>query len=93
MSNRMRTRGRATERSLPTVEKFRYDRKSAALALSMSVRALVYRLAGGVIETTRDGRKRYISATELKRYASRNHFDVLSDTKKNREVPDKYDRS
>jgi hypothetical protein len=74
------------DHSRPMVEKLRYDRKSAAFALSMSVRALDYRLASGEIDTTRDGRKRYISATALRRYASRNHFDVLSDTKKKREA-------
>ncbi|HEY1160872.1 MAG TPA: hypothetical protein VGE83_09595 [Terracidiphilus sp.] len=74
------------EHSQATVEKLRYDRKSAAFALSMSVRALDYRLASGEIETTRDGRQRYISASTLKRCASRNHFDGLTDTKQKREV-------
>jgi hypothetical protein len=86
MCKRIRTGAQAMEHSLATVEKVRYDRKSAAFALSMSIRALDYRLFSGEIETTRDGRKRYISATALRRYASRNHFDVLSDTKKKREA-------
>ena len=82
MCKRAKTAPQAMMHSQATVEKLRYDRKSAAFALSMSVRALDYRLASGEIETTRDGRKRYISATALRRYSSRNHFNVLSDSKK-----------
>lgn len=52
----------------------------------MSVKALDHRLASGEIETTRDGRKRYISAGALKKFASRNHFDVLSENSKKRKA-------
>jgi hypothetical protein len=79
-------RPQATKVSPATVEKLRYDRKSAAFALSMSPRALDYRLASGEFETRRDGRKTYITAASLKRYASRNHFSAVNDTKQKRKV-------
>jgi hypothetical protein len=56
------------------VEKILYDRKSAAYALSISVRAVDYALARGEFETRKFGRKRLITAGSLKRYAARNHF-------------------
>jgi hypothetical protein len=86
MCRKVRTATQAIEHSRATVEKMRYDRKSAALALDMSVRAVDYRLASGELESVRDGHKRYITATTLKRYASRNHFSGLIDTEEKRKV-------
>jgi len=86
MCRRIRTGTQAIEHSRATVEKLRYDRESAAFALDMSVRAIDYRLASGELESFRDGSKRYITASALKRYASRNHFNGLIDTEKKRKV-------
>jgi len=86
MCRGMRTAPPAIEHSGATVEKMRYDRKSAALALDMSVRAVDYRLASGELESVRDGHKRYITAGTLRRYASRNHFSGLTDTTEKRKV-------
>ncbi|MGP8270465.1 MAG: hypothetical protein ACLQLH_10395 [Terracidiphilus sp.] len=60
------------------VEKMLYDRKSAAFALSISVRALDYALARGEFETRKNGRKTLITAGSLKRYASSNHFGPVN---------------
>lgn len=86
MCRKIRTAARAMEHSRATVEKLRYDRKSAAFALSMSVRSVDYRLASGELESVRDGHKRYITATSLKRYASRDHFNGLIDTEQKRKA-------
>jgi hypothetical protein len=51
------------------VEKLLYSRKDAAFALSISVRALDYRIEDGRIKTQKQGRKVMITAAELKRYA------------------------
>ena len=59
------------------VEKMLYDRKSAAFALSISVRAVDYALARGEFETRRIGRKNLITAGSLRRYANRNHFESV----------------
>lgn len=60
------------------VEKFLYDRKSAAYALSVSIRTIDYELAAGAFETRRIGRKTLITAGSLKRYAAANHFGPVS---------------
>jgi hypothetical protein len=56
------------------VEKMLYDRKSAAYALSVSVRTVDYALAKREFETRKIGRKTLITAASLKRYAASNHF-------------------
>ena len=86
MCRRIRTATQAMEHSRATVEKLRYDRKSGAFALSMSVRAVDYRLASGELQSVRDGHKRYITASSLKRYASHDHFSGLIDTNQKRRV-------
>jgi hypothetical protein len=86
MCRRVRTVTPAVDHSRATVEKLRYDRKSAAFALSISVRAVDYRLASGELESRRDGNRRYITASSLRRYASRDHFDGLIEIKQKRKV-------
>jgi hypothetical protein len=63
------------------LEKILYDRKSAAFALSISVRSLDYALARGAFETRRIGRKTLITAGSLKRYAAANHFGPVATAK------------
>jgi hypothetical protein len=63
---------------VPAVEKMLYDRKSAAFALSISVRAVDYALARGEFETRRNGRRKLITAGSLKRYAASNHFGPVN---------------
>jgi hypothetical protein len=58
-----------------------YSRKSAAFALSISIRKLDYDLAAGAFETRRNGRKVLITASSLKRYAAANHFGRVNGTK------------
>lgn len=64
-------------RSQP-VEKFLYDRKSAAAALSISVRSLDYLLANKALRTRRIGRKVLIPAGELRRFAQADHFSPVA---------------
>ncbi len=59
------------------VEKLLYDRKSAAYALSMSVRSVDYFLSRGVFRTRRIGKKVLIPASELKRFAAADHFGPI----------------
>jgi hypothetical protein len=64
------------------VPKLMYDRKSAAYALSISIRSLDYALATGAFETRRKGRKVLITAGSLKRYAATNHYGPVAGPKK-----------
>lgn len=60
------------------VEKILYDRKSAAYALSLSIRAVDYYIAGKKLPTIKKGRKVMISADALKRFARTNHYGPVS---------------
>jgi hypothetical protein len=55
-----------------------YDRKSAALMLSISVRTLDYIVAAKGLDTRRIGRKVLVTHASLVRYASGNHFAITS---------------
>ena len=57
-------------------EKILFDRKSAALALSISVRSLDYLIAGGQLKTRRIGRKVLVHRSELRRFAQADHFVI-----------------
>jgi len=57
-------------------EKILFDRKSAAVALSISVRSLDYLISGGQLKTRRIGRKVLIHRSELKRFAQGDHFSI-----------------
>ena len=59
-------------------QKLLYDRKSAAFALSVSVRTVDYYLANGEFETRRIGRKVLITAASLRKFAANNHFGPVS---------------
>jgi hypothetical protein len=55
-----------------------YDRKTAALMLSISVRTLDYIIAGKNLDTRRIGRKVLVTHASLVRYSAGNHFAVTS---------------
>ena len=59
------------------VEKLLYDRKSAAHALSISVRSVDYLLSRRAFRTRRIGKKVLIPASELKRFAAADHFGPI----------------
>ena len=59
------------------VEKLLYDRKSAAHALSISVRSLDYLLSQRAFRTRRIGKKVLIPASELKRFAAADHVGPM----------------
>jgi hypothetical protein len=59
------------------VAKILYDRKSAAFAISISVRSLDYALARGEFESRRVGRKTLITAGSLRRWAGINHYGTV----------------
>lgn len=56
-----------------------YDRKEAARQLSISVRSLDYIIAAKEFDTRRIGRKVLITHASLVRYASGNHYTVISE--------------
>jgi hypothetical protein len=62
-------------------DKLLYDRKSAAFALSISIRSLDYLIARGEFDTRRIGKKVLIAATELRKFAQANHFAAISHSK------------
>jgi hypothetical protein len=57
-----------------------YDRKTAALMLSISVRSLDYIIAAKGLDTRRIGRKVLVTRASLLRYASGNHFDAVKES-------------
>ena len=59
-----------------TDERILFDRKSAAAALSISVRSLDYLVADGQLDTRRIGRKVLIHRSELRRFAQADHFSI-----------------
>jgi hypothetical protein len=62
------------------VEKILFDRKSAAQALSISIRTLDYFLAAQAFETRKIGRKVLITAGSLKKFSQANHYGAVSQT-------------
>ena len=56
------------------VERLLYGRKEAAVALSISPRAVDYELAQGAFETRRYGSRVLITARSLKQWANANHY-------------------
>lgn len=55
-----------------------YDRKSAALMLSISIRSLDYLIAGKLLATRRIGKKVLIPHAELARFSRADHFEITS---------------
>jgi hypothetical protein len=62
------------------MEKLLYDRKSAAAALSISVRSLDYLLANQMFDTRRVGKKVLITAGSLRKFAAANHSQPVNPT-------------
>jgi hypothetical protein len=59
------------------VQKLLYDRRSAAFALSISVRSLDYFIANKKLSTRRIGKKVMVPAAELRRFAASDHFGPI----------------
>jgi hypothetical protein len=57
--------------------KLLYDRKSAARALSISIRSVDYLVARKELKTRRIGKKVLIPAGELRRFAAADHFGPI----------------
>jgi hypothetical protein len=55
-----------------------YDRKSAARAISISVRSLDYYIARKVIAFRKVGKKVLIPHAELVKFSSKNHFGPIN---------------
>jgi hypothetical protein len=55
-----------------------YDRKSAALQLSISIRSLDYFLAAGRFKTRRIGKKVLIPHAELIRFSASDHWEPVN---------------
>jgi hypothetical protein len=81
-SNTMSNKGDALGRSelrpekllMANLERLLYDRKSAAMRLSLSVRTIDYYLARGELEFRTVGRRKLITDRSLRRWASMNHY-------------------
>jgi len=67
----------AVPTELPT--KILYDRKSAAYALSISVRALDYLIANKQLATRKLGKKIMVPHGELSRFARADHASLTQD--------------
>lgn len=59
------------------IEKVLYDRRGAAAALSICVRSLDYLISAKRIRTRRIGKKVMVPASELKRFAQRDHIGPI----------------
>jgi len=59
--------------SSTTIQKLLYDRRSAAFALSISVRSLDYLIANKHLNASRLGKKIMLSHTELVKFSRANH--------------------
>ena len=70
---------------MATIEKLLYDRKSAAVALSVSVRTVDYAIARGELDTRRIGKRVLITAASLKKFAASNHYGPVSESEEMRE--------
>jgi hypothetical protein len=68
----------AASTDLPT--KILYDRKSAAFALSISVRSLDYLIANKQLNTRKLGKKIMIPHAELVRFARADHHSLTADS-------------
>ena len=60
------------------IQKLLFDRRSAAYAISVSIRTIDYGLARGEFDTRRIGNKVLITAASLRKYAASNHFGNVS---------------
>jgi hypothetical protein len=56
------------------IEPLLYGRKEAAIALSISLRAVDYELSQGAFETRRYGKRVLITSRSLKLWANTNHY-------------------
>ena len=60
------------------IQKLLYDRKSAAYALSVSIRTVDYLIATKKLAFLKLGRKVMIRASEMERFAACNHFEGVA---------------
>jgi hypothetical protein len=63
--------------TLENAPKLLYDRKSAAAALSISIRSLDYLIERGQLPTRRIGKKVLIPARDLQRFAGADHPEAI----------------
>lgn len=70
---------------MTSIDKLLYDRKSAAIALSVSVRTIDYALARREFEARRIGKRVLITAASLRKYAASNHFGAVSNAGEDQE--------
>lgn len=68
----------AADTATPTVSKLIYDRKSAAFAVSISVRALDYLIANKVLNTIKWGSKVMVAHSELVKLSKKNLTSLCS---------------
>lgn len=66
----------------PNATRLLYDRESAALQLSISIRSIDYYIAAGELKTRRKGRKVLIPHAELVRFAASDHWEPVDSYKK-----------
>jgi len=64
-----------------SIQKFLYDRKSAAYALSISTRSLDYLVANRQLNATRLGKKVMFTQGELSKFCRSNHAALTQEPK------------
>lgn len=74
---------------MATLERLLYDRKTAALVLSISIRTLDYALARQEFEWRKIGRRKLITGKSLRNWASKNHFGSVKEPKPEKDDQDK----
>ncbi len=62
---------------VPTIEPLFVSRNDTAKALAISVRAVDYLIADGRLKTRKIGGRVLIAVAELRRFAARDHNDVM----------------
>jgi hypothetical protein len=63
------------------LERLLYDRKTASILLSVSIRTIDYALAHQEFEWRKVGRRKLITNRSLKSWASRNHYGSVKEPK------------
>jgi hypothetical protein len=66
---------------MATLERLLYDRKTAALVLSVSIRTIDYALARQEFEWRRIGRRKLITSKSLRSWANKNHYGSVKEPK------------
>ena len=74
---------------MSNLERLLYDRKTAALVLSVSIRTIDYALSRQEFEWRKIGRRKLITAKSLRSWANKNHYGSVKESKPDEDDQDK----